>query len=156
MPSLSLATLKRGLLLFWAAWLSIVVLTNTFDALRALDVLDTGWRFASGNWAFLVETTRVYDTPNWLQAILYAGVIAWEGLGALLLWRAFSASLGNGLVDRRPTDTAFVVNLALWAAFVLVDEVFLAYDVEATHLRLFIAQLVTLVAIHLLPDGTAA
>lgn len=156
MPPLSLATLKRGLLLFWAAWLSIVFLTNACDALRALDVLGEGWRFASGNWAFLVETTRVYDTPDWLRAILFAGVVAWEGLGTLLLWRAFGASLGDGLADRRPTDAAFVVNLALWAAFVLADELFLVYGVEATHLRLLIAQLVTLLAIHLLPDGTAA
>ena len=156
MPPLSLATLKRGLLLFWAAWLTIVVTANSFDALRALDVLSDGWRFASGNWAFLVETTRVYDTPRWVQAILYAGVIAWEGLGALLLWRAVAASMGAGFADRRPADAAFVVTLALWAAFAIVDEVFLAYDVEATHLRLFVAQLVTLLAIHLLPDGTVS
>ena len=152
MPPLTVATLKRGLLLFWAAWLSIVVATNFFDALRALDVAGDGWRFASGNWTFLVETTRVYDTPRWAQAILFAGVIAWEGIGAMLLWRAFAVGLGPGPLDRRPIDAAFVVTLALWAAFALVDEVFLAYDVEATHLRLLIAQLVTLLAIHLLPD----
>src|SRR5215211_130040 len=40
MPPFSLAMPKRGLLLFWAAWLSIVVTTNLFDALLALDVLD--------------------------------------------------------------------------------------------------------------------
>ena len=49
MLPLSLATIKRGLLLFWAAWLSIVLATNLFDALRALDLLGDGWRFASGN-----------------------------------------------------------------------------------------------------------
>jgi hypothetical protein len=34
--------------------------------------------------------------------------------------------------------------LALWAAFLVADEVFVAYAVEGAHLRLFIAQLVTL------------
>ncbi len=77
-----------------------------------------------------------------MQAILFAGVVVWEGLGAVLLWR--------------PTDAAFVVTLALWGAFVLAEEIFLAYVVEATHLRLFIAQLVTLLVIHLLPDGSAS
>jgi hypothetical protein len=40
----------------------------------------------------------------------------------------------------------------LWAAFVLADEVLIAYSVEATHLRLFAAQLLTLLAIVLLPQ----
>src|SRR5688572_22149261 len=51
---LSVVTLKRGLLLFWATWQTIVVATNVFEALRALGVLPAGWHFASGNWGFLV------------------------------------------------------------------------------------------------------
>jgi hypothetical protein len=34
------------------------------------------------------------------------------------------------------------------------DEVFIAYAIEATHLRLFIGQFLTLLTIELLPDGT--
>ena len=154
MPPLSLATLKRGLLLFWAVWFTIVFLTNLFDALRALGVLGAGWRFASGNWAFLVETTAVYATPDWLRAVLFAGVIVWEGLAAALFWRAFRAGRGDDGEGRREVDAAFVVGLALWAAFAIADEVFVAYDVEATHLRLFTAQLVSLLAIRLPPDET--
>jgi hypothetical protein len=44
------------------------------------------------------------------------------------------------------------VSLGLWAAFLVADEVFIAYPVEATHLRLFIAQLVTLLAVEVLPE----
>ena len=83
----------------------------------------------------------------------FAGVIAREGLALALHWRALAASRGEGLADRRPVDPAFVVGVALSAGFVLADEVFVAYDVEATHLRLPVAQLVSRLAIHLLPDG---
>ncbi len=56
--------LKRGLLLFWAGWYTLVWLTNVCDALRMLGVLSPDWRFASGNWVFLVETTKLYGTPD--------------------------------------------------------------------------------------------
>jgi hypothetical protein len=44
----------------------------------------------------------------------------------------------------------------LWAAFVLADELLIAYPVEATHLRLFTAQLATLLTIVLLPEPVSA
>ena len=69
-----------------------------------------------------------------------------------MLWRALAASRGDGLADRRPVDALFVVGIALWAGFVLADEVLVAYDVEATHLRLLVAQLVSFLAVHLLPN----
>jgi hypothetical protein len=40
----------------------------------------------------------------------------------------------------------------LWGAFLVADEVFIAYPLESTHLRLFIAYLVTLMTIELLPE----
>lgn len=150
--ALSLSTLKRGLLVFWALWHSIVALTNVFDALKGLGVLDPGWGFASGNWDFMRSVTAVYATPHALVALLFAGVIAWEALAAVLFWRAFGGGMGTARNNRPAVTGAFVVSIALMAVFILVDEIFLAYDVESTHLRLFIAELVSLLAIVLLPD----
>jgi hypothetical protein len=48
---------------------------------------------------------------------------------------------------------AFTASLLLWGAFMVADEVLVAYPVEGTHLRLFVAHLVTLLALHLLPEG---
>lgn len=152
MPSLSLLVLKRGLLLFWAGYFAIVCVTNVLDALKALRVLPADWAFASYNWDFMLTTTAIYGTPHWLAAILYAGVIAWELLAALAFARALAARPAAGGIDPRAVTTAFVIGLALMAAFVLVDEIFIAYEVESTHLRLFIAQAVSLLTIFLLPD----
>ncbi len=152
MASLSLLTLKRGLLLLWAAWFSIVCLTNLLDALKAIGVLPTSWAFASSNWNFMLVTTAMYATPHWLVAILFAGVIVWELFAAIVFWRALGTSQRSGGIEPRTVTTAFVVGLALMAGFVLTDEIFIAYEVESTHLRLFIAQLVSLLAILLLPD----
>jgi hypothetical protein len=143
--------LKRSLLLFWAVWLTIVFLTNIADAAKAAGLLDESWAFASGNYRFVTETTARYGTPCWANAVMFAGVIVWEGLAAVLFWRA-------GWMFRRASGrsaryAAFTASLLLWAAFMVSDEIFIAYAVEGVHLRLFIAQLGTLLAVELLPEG---
>jgi hypothetical protein len=139
--------LKRGLLLFWAAWLSLVFTTNLLDAAKAAGLLGESWAFASGNYAFLCQTTARYGTPGWVNGLLFAGVICWEALAALLFWLAWWTFRGW------PLYAAFAAGLSLWAAFILADEVFITYAVAGTHWRLFIAQLATLLAVELLPEG---
>jgi hypothetical protein len=51
---------------------------------------------------------------------------------------------------------AFPVAPALRAAFIVVDEVLIAYAVAATHVRLFSAQLLSLLAMHLLDERPVA
>ncbi len=151
----SLHTLKRGLLFFWALWLSIVFLTNLMDLLRYSGILNQSWTFTSGNLDFMVQTTAIMLVPRPVVLLLFLGVLVWEAASALLLWRAFAAFRGIFAGGLNTVYTAFAVSLALWAAFMIADELFLAYDVEATHMRIFIAQLVTLLALRLLPEEGA-
>lgn len=150
----SLPTLKRGLLFFWALWLTVVFLTNLFDALKQVGVLGEGWSLASGNYGFMQATTAVHALPSGLVTLLFVAVVVWEALAAGLFWRAF-VGYRAGRAALPAVNSAFALSLALWAAFMLADELFMAYDVEATHMRIFAAQLVTLLALHLLPDTEA-
>lgn len=138
--------LKRLLLLFWATWFSIVFLTNLLDACKGLGVLPQTWAFASSNYAFVAQTTAIYGTPDWVNAVLFAGVLIWEAVAAVCFWRAALT------FRRRSVYAAFTGGLSLWAAFLLADEVFIAYAVEATHFRILIAHLATLLVIELVPD----
>jgi hypothetical protein len=140
---------KLVLLLFWAAWLSIVLATNTCDALKALGVLNDSWTFASGNFEFLRSVTAKHGTPDAVNILLFAGVIAWEALAMVLHWRA---ALRFRAGDPSRIVPAFTVSIGLWGAFILADEIFISYDVEATHFRLLIAGVVSLMAVLLLPD----
>jgi hypothetical protein len=87
--------------------------------------------------------TSKFGVPAWANQILLAGVIAWEGVAAVLFWRA--ARRG----DPRALGPPFAVGIGLWAVFVLLDELLLIFETgaEATHLRLLIAQLLTLVVL---------
>jgi hypothetical protein len=147
--------LKRGLLLFWAVWLTIVFITNVLDGCKALGWLGEGWTFASGNYRFLAQTTARYGTPAWLNGLLFLGVIAWEGAAASLFWLAGLRFRGQQ-ESRRLLYAAFTVGLGLWSAFAIADELFIAYAVEGTHLRLFTAQLATLLAVELLPHQSGS
>jgi hypothetical protein len=53
--------------------------------------------------------------------------------------------------DSEFATAAFATGIALWAAFMLADEITLEYEFERTHELLFIAQLASLLAFHLLP-----
>jgi hypothetical protein len=143
---------KRLLLLVWAVWLSVVFLSNLADAAKGLGWLPESWTFASGNLHFIRETTARYGTPDAVNGALFAGVVVWEGVATVLFWRAAWAFRGGG-VGREAVYRAFAVSLLLWAGFLVADEVFIAYPLAATHLRLFVAHLVTLLAVELLPEG---
>jgi hypothetical protein len=140
-------TIPRGTLLFWALWLSLVSLTNVLDGLKSLRMLPSGWAFASGNYAFMASVTARYQTPVALTALLFAGVVLWEIVAAALFWRALAEHRRNALGAEDAVRSAFTISLALWAAFMLADETFFAFDAESTHIRIFIAQLVSLIVV---------
>jgi len=147
-----LTAIKRLVLSFWAAWLSIVTATNVLDALRSHGVLPQSFVFASGNWRWINSVMDPLGVPQLLQTSLFAGAIAWQALAALLFWRALAAYRGRPLAEESETILACGVNLALWAAFQVLDEVFLAYQPEGTHRAIFISQITTLVLLYLPPS----
>jgi hypothetical protein len=144
-------TLKLGLLGFWMVWFAIVAATNACGGLKALGRLPPSWRFASANYQAIVKATATYAPPRWLPALLFAAVIVWQLATAALLARALVASLAAGALDLRAATIALASGTALWAAFMLADEITVQYEFERTHELLFIAQLATLVALHVLP-----
>ena len=96
-------TLKRGLLLFWALWLVVVVTTNVLDALQALGILPESFKFVSGNWQWINQTMDPLGVPRAVQAFLFAGVIAWEALAAILFGWAFTSYRNRPLIQETAT-----------------------------------------------------
>jgi hypothetical protein len=145
---IDLPLIKRTTLFFWAAWLSVVALTNVLNALQAVGWLPESFRFVSGNWGWINQVMDPLAVPRGLQAFLFGGVIVWEASAAVLFWRAGAAYRGRPLVEEPAALTACGVNLALWAAFQILDEVFLAYQPEAVHRVIFLNQLATIVLLY--------
>jgi hypothetical protein len=144
--------LKRALLLLWTGWLTLVFTTNVLDACKAMGLLPETWAFASDNFDFMLRTTARYGTPKWINAVLFGGVIAWEGAAVALFWQA-CFRFRDKCKGMPTVYLAFTVSLPLWLSFLIADEIFVSYPLEATHMGIFIGQLLTLLAIELLPEG---
>lgn len=142
--------IRQGLLLYWTVWTATVFASNVTDALRAMRLLPASWGFISGNYSTMIRVTNIYHTPRWVGAWLFSGVILWEAFGACSFGLALRSSKAS--VDRSNFNLAFAINLSLWAAFMIADEVLLDYEIENTHRSIFAAQLLTLAVLYLLPE----
>lgn len=142
---------KLALLAFWALWFAIVVLTNVFGGLKAMGRLPGSWTFASSNYEAVARATARYRPPPWVPGLLFAAVVVWQAAVAALLAWALAASIAAGSLAWPIVNLALGGGIALWAAFMLADEITLKYEFERTHELLFIAQLASLIAMHLLP-----
>lgn len=148
---INIRVMKQGVLAFWAAWLSVVAVTNILDALKALGVLPATFAWTSGNFAWIEQTMKPLSTPLGVEAFLFFGVIIWEVLAAVLFWQATVSYRNRPLTEERVALIACAVNLALWCAFQVLDEVFLGFQPEGVHRVIFTNQIVTLLMLHLLP-----
>lgn len=148
--------IQRTLLFFWAAWLSVVVLTNGLDVLAACGMLAPTMKFVSGNWQWINQVMDPLRVPRGLQAVFFAGAIAWEAVAAIIFWRALATYRGRPLALEKAVAFACHVNLALWAAFQVLDEIFIAYQPEGVHRMIFLNQIATLLLLHLLPAPASA
>jgi hypothetical protein len=152
MKTLTGVAIKRGLLLYWSLWLTVVFAMNVFDGLQALGVIDKGWSIASGRFALISASTGIYGSPAGAHGALMLGVIVWEGFAAGVFWGAFHKFHGLKNANRRALAVAFVLALSLFATFLMADRFFVNHLYEATHLKIFVAQLASLLSIYLLPE----
>jgi hypothetical protein len=143
--------LKAGCLFFWACWFTLACTTNILDLILAMGKLSANWHFHSGNYTLLARTLSIYSVPAYLLNILFMLDISVQGLSAILFFLALSAYLrrkhGWLLIN-----SAFTVSIALWAVFIIMEEIFIAYQYESVHIRLFMFELLTLLTIHSLPQ----
>jgi hypothetical protein len=141
---------RDGIALFWAAWISIVVVANVVDALRVTGVL-SGARLASGNYSAIVHVSDRLDVPHSLDFIIFLVIILWETIAAVLLWIAAALSVTGSGSRLSATDTGLSVLLALFAGFMLADEVFHAFKTESDHRSIAALILISVIALHVLP-----
>jgi hypothetical protein len=145
--------LKRGILLFWSLWVSVVVAMNVADLLKAVGVLPAEWTLASGNYDAIVRVTEhITRLPAWLDVLLLAGATLWETVCLVLFWWAYRV-WPSRRPDRWPAVyLAFAGLLALFGGFILIDELFHAYKTEGDHRGIAVLLLASLLALQLLPE----
>ena len=144
--------LSRGLLLFWSSWFSVVFFSNLSDGLRQAGLLSAGWRFTSGNFVLIAESIAIYSLSEAWAVALFSGVVLIQLCAAILFWRAFLDPEAISTRARPKVLQAFSLAIGLFSALLVADEVFVVYgrlpSVEATHLLVLCALLLSLLVIH--------
>ncbi|HET8720516.1 MAG TPA: hypothetical protein VFM24_00715, partial [Nitrospira sp.] len=95
--------------------------------------------------------TSRYSVSRRLPGFLFFGVLCWQVAAVVLFTSAIAVSALAGALDSQAVNAAFIAGLSLWSAFMLADELLQQYDVEHAHVLFFMAQLLTLIALHQLP-----
>lgn len=140
---------KQSILFFWFCWFLIACLSNTTDFLISKNIIETT-SFHSGNYLALKKVLDIYKTPIQLLNILFSLDITAQGLSAIFFLVA-NYYFWKGRNYWPSINMAFSFSMFLWAIFIMLEEIFIAYTYEGTHIRLFVFELITLLAIHLLP-----
>ncbi len=144
-------SLKLGLLLFWTFWYVSALTTNVCEGFEQLRIFPRSWPFASGNYRAMTKAISRHSASWRLPGLLFVGVLCWQLAAVVLFTSAIAASVLGGALDLRAVNAAFIAGLGLWSAFMLADELLQQYDVEHAHVLFFMAQLLTLIALHQLP-----
>jgi len=141
--------LAVALLAAWGCWLAVVTCSNATNALAASGAIARP-AFASSNYELIESTTATYHPSHAAVWALFLAVIAWEACAAVLylraaLWARRSAvPTDDELAARaRAVDAAALAALfgmGLFAAFMLADEICIAYSLQAGHMRALAAQ----------------
>jgi hypothetical protein len=148
-------TLKRGLLLFWTLYFLLVLASNLTDAAQAAGWLSPAFKFVSGNYELVRKVSGIYSTPGWIVVVLFAGVLAVESCCVFGFFRALRNFTSS------PDQNWGVIYWAFGAAFLhlsglnVADELFIDYHtlcIQGAHVSMFSAQLLSLLAIRLLPQ----
>ena len=148
-----LRLIKQGLLLFWALWFSIMFLSNLFNGLINLGFFPSYWLFYSGNFAMVANVISRYSSNIMFPAILFAAVLIVAIIVAILFWVALGTYRAQTQYNLHYVRYAFGASIALWAAFLVVDEFMIAYSFEAPYFRLLSVSLLSLFAFYVLPEN---
>lgn len=114
-------------------------------------MLSPSFRFYSGNFSLVADSVSLYAVPRVGAGILFLLVLVFQLSAAALFWRA-SLEPEPLAPHARPTILLpFIVGIALFAGFVLFDEVLVLYrrlpGLERTHFIILSALLLSLLLI---------
>ena len=149
--SLTLMSFKKVLIYFWMLWWLIAFLTDFAGAMVQLGLVSGGW-LPHSNYPYLVKSLAIYHPPAPLPPFLFAGIICWSFLSTVFFVAAAFTPMSPRQHWLARVNTAYIVSLGLWLAFFIADQIVMKFSLEQNHMVQAGFQLLTFLAIHILPD----
>ena len=100
----------------------------------------------------MVKSLAQYDPPSWLPGAFFVAIVIWSFVSAAAFMMAAITPSAPEQRWRSRVNNAFIISMCLWLAFFLSDQVVMMFDLEQNHMVQGSFQLLTFIAIHLLPN----
>ncbi|WP_032112833.1 hypothetical protein [Candidatus Paracaedibacter symbiosus] len=119
----------------WTSWFSVVMVADCFDLLKVLGFLGPDFIFVSKNYTLLINFTSIYQFQDKAVLVLYITLLIFC---LPILCGMFFGFLQLTL-QKKPLlfAKALLTLTALNGSFVVLDEIFLNYEMEHWHLVRF-------------------
>lgn len=139
---------SAGLLLFWGIYFSMAGAGNVVNLLTEHGYKGRYFRFSSKNYELLETVARKHGAKPSSIRPLFVTIMSWELLSAA----AYLAALVLYVFGESPVllPYAFFIGMGLFAGLVLGNEAFIYYDDEEEHVVMFLAQLISYIAVVIL------
>ena len=142
---------KKMIILFWTAWWLIAFWTDIVGALAHLNLLHATWA-KDQNYPNLVQSLSMYHVPIWLPQCLFIGIVLGSSITTgLFCWASLGLKRDSDIWLSR-AQYAFIISLAYWFAFYIADQIIMNFDLEQNHMVQGGFQLLTYLALYVLPD----
>jgi len=142
---------KKTIIIFWTLWWLIASWTDIVGGLAHLAIINSSFA-PDTNYPALVSSLQMYHVPAWLPAILFIGIIAWSLISTGLFFWASVAITRDKEIWMHRAKVAFIISLCYWMAFFLADQIVMKFDLEENHMVQGGFQLMTFLAMYILPD----
>lgn len=138
---------SAGLLLFWGIYFAMAGTGNVVDWLTNHGYRGRLFRSSSKNLELMEKVAKRHGSGQSSIKALFAFIMSWELLSAVTYFAALVLYLSGNL---SLLPYAFFIGMGLFAGLVLGNEAFVYYDDEEEHVIMFMAQLISYIAVVLL------
>jgi len=138
---------SAGLLLFWGIYFAMAGTGNLVDWMTNHGHRGKYFRSSSKNLELMEKVAKRHGSGASTIGALFAVIMSWELLTAAAYLGAFALYLTGNFVL---LPYAFFAGMGLFAGLVLGNEAFVYYDDEEEHIVMFLAQLISYIAVALL------
>ena len=135
---------SAGLLLFWGVYFSLAGTGNLVDLLTQHGYRGRYSRQSTKNLELLEQVGKRHGSSSARIKVIFGLIMSWELLSAATYLAALSFYL-LGKTFLMPY--AFFIGMGLFAGLILGNEAFVYYDDEEEHVVMFLAQLVSYIAV---------
>jgi len=138
---------SAGLLLFWGVYFGMAGTGNVVDWLTNHGYRGRLFRSSSKNLELMERVAKRHGSGATAIRALFAMIMSWEILSSVAYFAALAFYLTGSLTI---LPYAFFIGMGLFAGLILGNEAFVYYDDEEEHVIMFLAQLVSYIAVVLL------